>query len=61
VIEGSRACRVPREVRRAILRDLVARKTAPIGVLRHAVDAIAACPEQVGNGTTTAPTSTDQS
>jgi ParB family chromosome partitioning protein len=50
VIEGNRAWRAAREVRRAFLRDLLARKTAPKGVLRYAVDAIVAFPERVGDG-----------
>jgi ParB family chromosome partitioning protein len=50
VIEGNRAWRAAREVRRAFLRDLLARKTAPKGALRYAVAAIVSSPERVGDG-----------
>jgi ParB family chromosome partitioning protein len=50
VIEGNRAWRAAREVRRGFLRDLLARKTAAKGTLRYAVEAVVSFPERVGDG-----------
>ena len=50
VIEGNQAWRAAREVRRAFLRDLLARKAAPKGTLRYAVGTVVARPERLGDG-----------
>jgi ParB family chromosome partitioning protein len=50
VIEGNRAWRAAREVRMAFLRELLARKTAPNGTLRYAVETVVTRPERVGDG-----------
>ena len=50
VIEGNKAWRAAREVRRQFLRELIARKSAPKSTLRYVARAITANPNRVGDG-----------
>jgi ParB family chromosome partitioning protein len=50
VIEGNRAWRAARQVRREFLRHLLARKTAPKGTLRYVTETIVAAPQRLSDG-----------
>lgn len=50
VIEGNKAWRAARKVRRAFIRDLLARRSPPKATLRYVTATITAHPERVGDG-----------